>query len=897
MAHRQDVGRNDHGTGRQDAVRSPLRFARLPFRTILQRVSFLFLAIVVLAGNGCSTCRLPAIDPTGNRILSGDLTQLTLPRIHASTQNVGVVPTPGFREPPPPPACLQGPSIAPTARPVGHKVLQRHHKMDDRGRCGQLLLTPTRIVAPVNGDVVLMSGICGEDGYLVTGETIEWMIAPDSVGHIVEVGDDGSTSGGGLFHGSTESAVQKLGIDFARGVTASNENVVTRGSAKLTDDLLIKRGQTWVSLTSPTEGITRITALAPDAEVWDRRRQTATIYWVDARWQFPPPAQQAGTAPVQLMTRVTRAEGFAPAEGWIVRYRSQDPTIALFNGQSQTAEVQVDASGIAATPINNVAGRSGSALITIEVIRPAQASENMPQLTLGTGQTVVSWTAAELVLQAAGPSAASVNEVLNYTVTISNLGTLPAENVRLTMPIPNGMRVVSASQTPTQQTNAELAWDVRQVPAQQQLVITLQLQPTVESDYRVQFVATTSSGTPQTQVVATLVSSPKMSLRFLPAAGSEQVEVGALVQTELVVTNNGRTALNNIAVTVESEPGLQSINDQANLVRRIVAYLGPGESQVLNPAFNARQVGPLRATAIASINEVELARQTMTVQAVAPATREPKLSLQFQTASGTERIATGAEERVGLVITNTGQIPLQNIQATLTHSASLAPTSASQGFTLQESQRQINWLLASLAVGESVTVQAVFKYDGTETNPQLTGTVVSAPQLRESAVLNFQPIGGASTGGNVLPPSNVLPNNNVLPGQNNSAQVLPESLNIKLEPVRNRTNANTEMRYLLAISNSRNNPDQNVQITLQLQPGLELREVTTADGQRVTVNYASDGSSATFETIRYLAPRETIQYYLTVRHGIPGNWAMRASALSSLSATGVEATSTVEVVN
>ena len=39
-------------------------------------------------------------------------------------------------------------------------------------------------------EVVLLSGICGDKGYLQVGEPLEWMLTPESVGTFIQVGDD-----------------------------------------------------------------------------------------------------------------------------------------------------------------------------------------------------------------------------------------------------------------------------------------------------------------------------------------------------------------------------------------------------------------------------------------------------------------------------------------------------------------------------------------------------------------------------------------------------------------------------------------------------------------------------------------------------------------------------------
>jgi uncharacterized repeat protein (TIGR01451 family) len=902
----QQEGNGTMQITRQDASSLPLRAARTAYtpRFLLQVFIGLLFVIAWTAFSGCSRLRLPAIDPSGNRFFSGTGTNLTIPQVHATNSNIGVIPSPGFREPPPPPACLAGPSIA-RATPAGHKL--HKDELSKRGRCGQLLLTPTRIVAPVNGDVVLLSGVCGEDGYLVSGQKIEWMLSPDSVGQIIDVGDDGSTDRSSFFHRDTTKEIEKLGIDFARGVTATNERVITRGSPKQSDDLIVRKGQTWLSLTSPSEGITRVTALAPDAEVWDRRRQTATIYWVDARWDFPEPINLAGTQQGTISTSVTQSEGLKPATGWIVRYTSQDPRQALFlmsdGSRREVVDATVDLNGKAEVQVVNASGRSGSALISIEVNRPAQADENMPQITLGRGQTVVSWSAAELLLQASGPQTASVNDELNYTVVLKNFGSIASENTRLTLDIPANMRLIGSSVQPTQQSPSGLVWDVGVVNANNltnPLIVTLQ--PNAESDYRIRFTASNSAGQTQSQLVPTLVTSPRVSLRFGPARGSEQVELGALVQTELVVTNTGRTAINNMMVTVETDVGLQSVNQNATIVESPVGYLAPGDSRILNPAFVARRVGPLNATAIAKIGNQELARQTTSINAVAQQQRMPAIGLTFKTLSGTEQIAVGNAERIALEVANTGQVALQDVQVVMAYSPSLQPSQGTTQFQISETQRQLIYNIPLIEVGQNVQVDARFECNGREANPQIVATAQTRTGVRQEATLNLQPVQGSSPNdipSDIRPPNeaDVRPpsaGSNVTPPRDD---LLPEGLAIELIPIRNQVSTNSTGRYELRIKNNRSVADQSVDVVMQFQQGLELKGITTFDGRQVNVSYQGDGSSAQLEQIRYMNANETLRFIVEILHTLPGTWNMRAVGRSSLSPQQVIALSSVTVTN
>ncbi len=55
-------------------------------------------------------------------------------------------------------------TVSPQEKETGCRLLLYQ---EDPGQCGEIQLSPMRIVAPVNGEVLLLAGICGKDGYLL----------------------------------------------------------------------------------------------------------------------------------------------------------------------------------------------------------------------------------------------------------------------------------------------------------------------------------------------------------------------------------------------------------------------------------------------------------------------------------------------------------------------------------------------------------------------------------------------------------------------------------------------------------------------------------------------------------------------------------------------------------
>ena len=46
----------------------------------------------------------------------------------------------------------------------------------------RLSITPDRVLAPVGSEVVLRAGICAKEGFLLTDQKVEWLIAPRGCG-------------------------------------------------------------------------------------------------------------------------------------------------------------------------------------------------------------------------------------------------------------------------------------------------------------------------------------------------------------------------------------------------------------------------------------------------------------------------------------------------------------------------------------------------------------------------------------------------------------------------------------------------------------------------------------------------------------------------------------------
>ena len=376
--------------------------------------------MIVFLQIGCARLQLPAFDPTGNRIFSPrpNSTQLLTPcatrggclglnplRSQSGATGgifqpaplspvVATAPTPNypvepaFQQPADPPPCNQPLLGRKSAKQVKH-IVPAPSRFKTTGQKGQIIMTPSRIVAPVGSEVVVLAGICGGDGYFVINQPLEWMLSNDSAGEIIEVG--------GMNHSAFNQLVppssKKIDGKYARGRTGIKNLLLTRGTPTPVDDIELQKGQTYISVSSASPGTSYITGLAPKAEGWDRRRSSTIVHWVDAQWSIPVPASATAGTVFPLTTVISRTSTGGGVENWDVRYTIVGGAPAEFAPTgSQTAETKSDRDGRATAQIRQVAGQfaPGTTQVRVDVVRPPLFGE--PELVVESGITSVTWS-------------------------------------------------------------------------------------------------------------------------------------------------------------------------------------------------------------------------------------------------------------------------------------------------------------------------------------------------------------------------------------------------------------------------------------------------------------------------------------------------------------------------
>jgi len=828
----------------------------------------LLLAMFGLLASGCANWSLPAIDPSGERIF-----------LPATTTGVvgspfGARGGPAFPAPAPLPACSSvaaGP-VCPGEIPCPVAPVAVASVVPE-----QLVLTPSRIVAPVGSEVVLTAGLAASNGYSAGGKKMEWMLSNNSVGNIVQVDQDAARGLRTLLH----KPPRKFANDYAIGLTSATARTLTRGTPERSDDVWLRKGHSWVSITSGSEGVSYVTALAPHVAGWPLRQQTASIYWVDAQWFLPPPANVDAGQSHTLVTTLRRQTDSTPIPDWIVRYEITGGAPAAFNQQGdQAVEVATDSQGRAAAQLFPQGAVSGATQVRVKIIRTGKHSSDPARLPIGEGATTITWSAPALTVRITGPTQAGIDATLDYRIEISNPGDLPTPSVVVTDILPAGVSFLESTPA-AEEYGPQLKWNLGDLAPSETRVLQVRCRAEQEGDAEQHVHAESSAGLKADHQLTTRISTPRISVRM---SGPEQREVGQQVRYEVEVTNQGRLPLEEILITSRFGAGLRHANS-ASPIERSMGDLAPGETKKFNVEFTVISPGDWRHDLQASTRDGHVAETSAVLHAVAA---PPLASLSVTKAVNFRERKVGDMAEFVIEVINTGQTPLVNITIVDQYDAALQFHAATDGFVRGEGQ--LSWSLNRLEPGKTayykvncvcqreseaavnrVTVSAADQSSGAKIEESAQATVhISRPN--EPAPLPNDAATSPGAAGNRTAPAPI-------PARPKNGLII--SLAEQADPIR----VGEQTTFLVVIKNERNTADENVTLTITLPTAFQIDNVSGPVRARTP-----NGVEIPFQAVQTLRAGETLRAIkITVRAMRPGVFRLRAEVRSRLQPNGVVA--------
>ncbi|MBI3837104.1 MAG: DUF11 domain-containing protein [Planctomycetia bacterium] len=585
-----------------------------------------------LVAGGCANCQLPRLDPSGDRIF--------LP--------------PGAPSRGQTPGALAAPVTAPL--PAGQWGIS---------------VSPSQVIAPVGSEVVMIASVCGSEGFMLTNQRVEWMLAPDGAGQFMSPGERRPLDIVDRLHGLPA----KIDSRYVINTTLFSPMTLDRGTPTPLDDVLVQSGQSWVSVTSPSEGTSRVTVFAPTVFGWDRRQQTASIYWVDAQWRFPSPGITPVGSRKTLTTVLTRQTDNSPLPLWHVRYEITSGPDAGFAPDGTTSlEIPTGETGEATVEIFQKQPSAGTNQINIQVIRPAGVGGQNRSLPVGSGSTLQTWTSAEPAIQATGPPQAEVAAPIAASPPAQ-----PPAQIDVAIVGPTTAVVGSDAQFEVRVINRGA------VPARQLLV-------TDRFDAGLQH--------------AVAASPIERNLDDLQPGGMASFAV------TLQVTQPGELCQD---VEVTGEGGLRAA------ARSCVTAIAPAPQP---PPVQTEPTQPPAA-------------QPTPAQppAQSPAVSAPVLSVKK---TGPDRRRVGETAEFTIDVTNGGQNPIEELVITDNYETSLRPEQATEGFEQPRGQGLV-WRIGRLAPGKTIRRKVVFscQQETLRACNRVTATAAGIPPMADEACLEI----------------------------------------------------------------------------------------------------------------------------------------------------------------
>jgi uncharacterized repeat protein (TIGR01451 family) len=737
-----------------------------------------------------------------------------------------------------------------------------------------LTITPARIVAPVNTEVVMAAGICSPNGYYIMRQPMEWMLAQDGVGQIVAVGHESPHNASLILR----SSPQKLATNYARAHTSTISQVLDRGTPTPSDDVYLQKGQSWISITSPTEGQTSVVVWTPKEQNWDRRKASATIYWVDAAWKLPPSTTARAGQPVPLVTAVTRSAG-DPVAGWIVRYEVIDGPPASFRG-APAVEVRTDVAGRAIVDLTPGSVEPGITVVRVQIIRPGTRPGDS-QMIVGQGTLGVQWTTPGLSVRTLGSSAALADGAIGYRVEVTNNGDLATHGVALSYTPPAGITVLNS--TPLAQTFGQrLEWRLGDLPPGTTSVVEVNCRAAVAGSVRSNFVATSAEVPRAENMAQTEIRTNALVVKMV---GPEAVEVGREAKFLIDVTNNGPTAVTNVTATDTFEPGLTHTGGERTPLVRPISIIQPGQTERFAISFVVAQPGRhchrLDVTADGGHAAGARACVTGTAAVVTP----PQLSVRV---NGPPTSRAGEPAPYNIELKNSGSAPATNIVLTINWGANLQLTEASSGHDDNIPQLTTRWRIGQLAAGETQTRRLNFICRASDQQGAMVRATVASDQT--SAVMNQAATTIMPGTAGPQPPAlsgAIQPDG---PGSPGAVGGLRLSASATANPI----SAGGTTTLVVSIINDRGVPDRDVALSVQaLDDGLNVR----VSGTSPTPVATASATAIDFAPVREMRPGEQLAtpYRLEVRAAKPGSHKLRVVATSSLNPAGISTDAEVVV--
>ncbi|TWT69411.1 DUF11 domain-containing protein [Crateriforma conspicua] len=293
-----------------------------------------------------------------------------------------------------------------------------------------------------------------------------------------------------------------------------------------------------------------------------------------------------------------------------------------------------------------------------------------------------------VVIHKRAPAEVRVGQPASFSITVRNVGSVEALDVRVHDQVPQGMELVDAMPGPTMSGDGRLLWQLGSLEPGGEQTITLQLMPRQEGELgsvaRVTFEAAAS--------VRTRSTCPQLEI---VQRAPQQVLIGQQVEIELEVSNPGSGAAENIIIQEDVPEQLQHRNGR-QLDNRI-GVLQPGETRRELLRMTAVKPGMVRnLVRVRGDNGLE-AQHAVDLQVIAP---QLQVTLNGPKLRFLERQAT-----YNIRLANAGTADAHNVQLVAQLDRGFQFVSTINQGQYDPNRHAVIWSLAQLPAGEEGEIE------------------------------------------------------------------------------------------------------------------------------------------------------------------------------------------------
>lgn len=207
----------------------------------------------------------------------------------------------------------------------------------------------------------------------------------------------------------------------------------------------------------------------------------------------------------------------------------------------------------------------------------------------GSASTKINVIAPSLEVAVNGPGLRYKGRNAKYTLTVTNDGTVPNSNVRVSQTVPDGFQFLSADRGGKYESAQKMVhWFLGRVEAGQSVQLSCELTATALGEFKHNVIVNSDSGVEARTQIATRVDGAA-SLDTEIVDLDDPVEVGGEAAWEVRVRNDGSKAATNISVACELPTGVElmtakgpteSVADSKAILFKSLPQLAPGQQAI-----------------------------------------------------------------------------------------------------------------------------------------------------------------------------------------------------------------------------------------------------------------------------------------------------------------------------